>query len=163
TEEAVDRIEQKVRPDDQQRAELDALRDATAKAADELRNACPAQTPITPVARLDAMAKRIQAMLDAIKTVRPALARLYASLSDHVTRLEFGVEPGGDQRRRAAGDDRSELIAERGAAVAQAPGEGFGDQRCLRPVHHVVRDKGQEHGDEDQRRRAGVEQPEIDE
>jgi LTXXQ motif family protein len=82
TDEAIDRIEQDVRPDDRQRAELDALRDATAKASDELRNACPAQTPITPVARLDAMAKRLQAMLDAINTVRPALARFYDSLSD---------------------------------------------------------------------------------
>jgi hypothetical protein len=82
TDEAIDRIEQEVRPDQRQRTELDALRDATAKASDELRNACPAQTPITPVARLDAMAKRIQAMLDAIHTVRPALARFYNSLSD---------------------------------------------------------------------------------
>jgi hypothetical protein len=82
TEEAIDRIERDVRPDDRQRAELDALRDATAKAAEELRNACPAQTPITPVARLDAMAKRISAMRDAINTVRPALARFYDSLSD---------------------------------------------------------------------------------
>jgi hypothetical protein len=82
TEEAIDRIEQEVRPDDRQRAELDALRDATAKAADELRNACPARAPITPVARLDAMAKRIAAMRDAINTVRPALARFYDSLTD---------------------------------------------------------------------------------
>src|SRR6202040_2247174 len=82
TEEAVDRIEQEVRPDDRQRAELDALRDATAKAADELRNACPARPPITPVARLDAMAKRIAAMRDAINTVRPALARFYDSLTE---------------------------------------------------------------------------------
>jgi len=82
TDEAIDRIEQEVRPDDRQGAELDALRDAAAKASDELRNACPAQTPITPVARLDAVAKRVTAMLDAIKMVRPALARFYDSLSD---------------------------------------------------------------------------------
>src|ERR1043166_3193887 len=82
TEEAIDRIEREVRPDDRQRAPLDALRDATAKAAETLRAACPDQTPITPVARLDAMAKRIAAMRDAINTVRPALARFYDSLSD---------------------------------------------------------------------------------
>jgi hypothetical protein len=79
---AIERIEAEVRPNDRQKAGLDALRDASAKAADALRNACPSQTPITPVARLDAMAKRIQAMLDAINTVRPALAKFYASLSD---------------------------------------------------------------------------------
>ena len=82
TSEAIDRIEQDVRPNDRQRADLDALRDAAAKAADELRNACPRETPITPVARLDAMRTRVQAMIDAINTVRPALARFYASLSD---------------------------------------------------------------------------------
>jgi hypothetical protein len=82
TSEAIDRIEQDVRPNDRQRADLDALRDAAGKTADELRNACPRETPITPVARLDAMRTRVQAMIDAINTVRPALARFYASLSD---------------------------------------------------------------------------------
>jgi hypothetical protein len=82
SDQAIARIEGEVRPNDQQKADLDGLRDASAKAADELRNACPSQTPITPVARLDAMGKRIQAMLDAINTVRPALAKFYDSLSD---------------------------------------------------------------------------------
>jgi len=82
TTEAIDRIQQDIRPDDRQKADLDALRDASAKASDALRNACPSQTPITPVARLDAMTKRIQAMLEAINTVRPALAKFYESLSD---------------------------------------------------------------------------------
>jgi hypothetical protein len=82
TDQAMSRIEQEVRPDDRQRADLDALRDAAGKAADELRNACPSRTPITPVARLDAMSNHIKAMLDAIGTVRPALARFYDSLSD---------------------------------------------------------------------------------
>jgi hypothetical protein len=58
------------------------LRDASAKAAEELRGACPTQTPITPVARLDAMSRHVKAMLDAIDTVRPALAKFYDSLSD---------------------------------------------------------------------------------
>jgi LTXXQ motif family protein len=82
TDEAMNRIEQEVRPDDRQKADLDGLRDAAAKAADILHNACPSQTPITPVARLDAMATHVKAMLDAINAVRPALARFYDSLSD---------------------------------------------------------------------------------
>lgn len=82
TDTAMNRIEQEVRPDDRQKAGLDGLRDAAAKAADILHNACPSQTPITPVARLDAMANHVKAMLDAINTVRPALARFYDSLSD---------------------------------------------------------------------------------
>jgi hypothetical protein len=82
SDQAIARIEQEVRPNDRQKAELDALREASAKAADELRAACPDQTPITPVARLDAMANHIRAMLDATNTMRPALARFYASLND---------------------------------------------------------------------------------
>jgi LTXXQ motif family protein len=82
TDEAIDRVEDEVRPNDRQRAELDALRDVTAKAAETLRAACPDRTPITPVARLDAMAKRVTVMLDATNTIRPALARFYDSLSD---------------------------------------------------------------------------------
>jgi len=82
TDEAMNRIGQEVRPDDRQKAGLDDLRDAAGKAADILRNACPSQTPITPVARLDAMSNHVKAMLDAINTVRPALAHFYASLSD---------------------------------------------------------------------------------
>ena len=82
SDQAIERIAGEVRPNERQKADLDALRDASAKASDALRNACPTQTPITPVARLEAMAKRIQAMLDAINTVRPALAKFYDSLSD---------------------------------------------------------------------------------
>jgi hypothetical protein len=82
TDEAMNRIEQEVRPEDRQKGDLDGLRDAAAKAADILHDACPSQTPLTPVARLDAMANHVKAMLDAINTVRPALARFYDTLSD---------------------------------------------------------------------------------
>jgi len=82
TDQTMRRVEQEVRPNDRQKGDLDAFRDAAAKAADTLRNACPSQTPITPVARLDAVANHVKAMLDAINTVRPALDGFYASLSD---------------------------------------------------------------------------------
>ena len=82
TTQAIDRIKREVRPNGAQLAALDEVRDAAARAADELRSACPTQTPITPPARLDAMHTHLQAMLDAVNTVRPALARFYGSLSD---------------------------------------------------------------------------------
>lgn len=82
TDEAIRRIEQALRPRGAQRDALDALKDASAQAVETLRAACPDETPLTPVGRLDAMAKRLQAMLDAVRTVRPALAKFYASLSD---------------------------------------------------------------------------------
>src|SRR4029077_16078676 len=52
-----------------------------------------------------------------------------------------GEQRGGDQRRRAAGGDRGELVGDRRAAVAQPRREAFRDQRRLRPVLHVVREQ----------------------
>ena len=46
-----------------------------------MQAACPDETPITPPGRLDAMEKRLQAMIDAAKTVKPALESFYSSLT----------------------------------------------------------------------------------
>lgn len=75
-------IEQTVHPTDAQRAKLTALEAATAKAADLLKSACPTGSPLTPPARLAAAGQRLEALLQAIKTVRPALDDFYGSLSD---------------------------------------------------------------------------------
>jgi LTXXQ motif family protein len=76
-------IDAKVHPTDAQRASLTALQDATAKAADLLKTSCPAnEEVITPTARLDAVHKRLEAMLQAVKTVHTALDDFYGRLSD---------------------------------------------------------------------------------
>jgi LTXXQ motif family protein len=46
-----------------------------------MQAACPDETPITPPERPDAMEKRLQAMIDAAKTVKPALESFYSSLT----------------------------------------------------------------------------------
>jgi hypothetical protein len=79
---AVERIEQVVQPTRSQEAALDRLDDTLANAVDTLRQACPATVPLTPVGRLEAMEKRLAAMLTAANTVRPALDDFYAALSD---------------------------------------------------------------------------------
>jgi len=79
---AVNRIEQTVRPTDTQGAALDKLDAAMQKAVDALRQACPNTVPQTPVGRLDVMQKRLEAMIDAANTVRPALEEFYTSLND---------------------------------------------------------------------------------
>ena len=76
------RIEQAVRPSQSQRAVLNDLKDAAAKAVDTLQAACPKEQALTPPGRLDAIAKRVETMLDAIKTVRPALAKFYDALNN---------------------------------------------------------------------------------
>src|SRR5262249_2517295 len=74
-------IEQRLRPTDAQRAPLAALRDAAAKAADMLKSCAPNDATTLP-ARLAAISDRFNTMLDAVKTVREALDKFYAALTD---------------------------------------------------------------------------------
>jgi len=75
-------IEDAVKPTQAQQDELKNLEDATAKAVSIMQAACPDEIPLTPPGRLAAMEKRLQAMSEAAKTVKPALDRFYASLSN---------------------------------------------------------------------------------
>jgi hypothetical protein len=78
----VQRIEEIVKPTGPQQTSLDQLKQASAKAADELHGSCPTQVGDTPTARLDAMSNRLDAMIRAVKGLRPTLGAFYASLSD---------------------------------------------------------------------------------
>jgi LTXXQ motif family protein len=78
----IDRIAQAVQPTPAQRAALDELRDASVKAAEGLKVNCPTYQTLTPTGRVEAMEKRLDATLAAVKTVQPALAKFYNSLSD---------------------------------------------------------------------------------
>jgi hypothetical protein len=78
----IERIEDAIKPSDAQEASLNALQDATVKAVSILQAACPDETPLTPPGRLAAMQTRLQAMVEAANTVKPALADFYGSLSN---------------------------------------------------------------------------------
>jgi LTXXQ motif family protein len=78
----IEKIADVVKPTDAQQGGLKQLQDATSKAVSLLQAACPQDTPITPPGRLEAMEKRLQAMIDAAKTVKPALDAFYASLNN---------------------------------------------------------------------------------
>lgn len=91
----LDRLEQVVKPTDAQRAKFDEFKAASKKAADIMRTACPTDFPATAVGRMEAMEKRMDAMLQAVKTVRPALEGFYAVLSDEQkARLDSNAGPG---------------------------------------------------------------------
>jgi hypothetical protein len=77
----IEQIEDAVKPTDAQEADLNNLEQATGQAVGKLAAACPDETPLTPPGRLDAMSKRIDAMIDAAKTVKPALDSFYGSLN----------------------------------------------------------------------------------
>jgi hypothetical protein len=77
----IEKIEDVLNPTDAQEAELKKLRDATNKAVSIMQTACPDETPMTPPGRLNVMEKRLQSMVDAANTVKPALEDFYASLT----------------------------------------------------------------------------------
>ena len=78
----VEWLERLTQPTEGQRAALDALKDAAARASEIARAACPSERPITPPGRLAAAEKRLEALLQAARTVRPAMEVFYGSLTD---------------------------------------------------------------------------------
>ena len=100
----IDRIHQAIRPAGEQVTFLDDLATASSKASALLNASCPNQPPLTPLARLDAVERRLEATIRAIEIVRPALATLYDSLNDEQRqRLDaIGAEDIGHGRGTAA-------------------------------------------------------------
>lgn len=78
----IDAMERTVKPTDAQRAKFDELKAVSGKAADSMRTACAAEVPATMAGRMEATEKRLDAMLQAVKSVRPAFEAFYATLSD---------------------------------------------------------------------------------
>lgn len=75
-------IEEAISPSDAQREKLDKLSLATSSAVELLQAACPDVVALTPSGRLEAMEKRLDALLQAARTVQPALEDFYASLTN---------------------------------------------------------------------------------
>jgi hypothetical protein len=94
------RVEQAVKPTQQQQDALEKLKAASTEAANQLQASCPAQSPQTPLDRFDAVGKRLDAMEGAIKTVRPALADFYSSLTDEQKARFNTLGPPQNTRRR---------------------------------------------------------------
>jgi hypothetical protein len=95
---SIQRIAQQVNPDQKQQALLDDLKSVSTEAVRVLQAACPTELPSTPTGRLAAMRTRVDAMFRAVQTVRPALEKFYASLSD-------------EQRERFNALDQSQQMA----------------------------------------------------
>lgn len=77
----IERIDAVIHPAGRQKETLDRLSGATRKAVQGLQAACPDNVPLTPVGRLEAMERRLEAMMQAAKLVQPALDQFYATLS----------------------------------------------------------------------------------
>src|SRR6202000_233737 len=101
----IDQIQQAIQPNDAQRAALDDLGNASVKAAQDIKAACPTQVALTAPARLASMQQRIEAMISAVHTVQPALQKFYDLLSDEQKARLNAL--GQDQARGGAGRNSS--------------------------------------------------------
>ena len=116
---SIQKIAQRIEPDQQQQALLNDLKGATAKAIDILQAACPTELPSTPTGRLAAMRARVDAMLQAVETVGPALGKFYASLNDE-QRERFNAVDEGQQAARTHASD-TELCKSESRAQSRLP------------------------------------------
>ena len=98
-------VDARLRPTDPQRTSLVALQDASAKAAEMLKTSCQVNDEITPPARLVAVGKRLETMLQAVKLVRSALDDFYATLSDEQKAQFEAIGP-----QRAASSDQPDMM-----------------------------------------------------
>jgi LTXXQ motif family protein len=96
----IDQIQQAIQPSETQRTALDDLANASVKAAQFIKAACPAQISLTAPARLAAMQQRIEAMIAAVGTVQPPLEKFYGLLNDEQKARLNAL--GQDQRRKSA-------------------------------------------------------------
>jgi hypothetical protein len=94
----IDQIQKAIAPNDAQRAALDDLANASVRAAQDIKAACPTQIAVTAPARLAAMQQRIEAMIAAVGTVQPPLQKFYSLLSDDQKARLNAL--GQDQSRR---------------------------------------------------------------
>jgi hypothetical protein len=116
----IDQIQQAIQPNDAQRAALDELANASVKAAQDIKAACPTQIAPTAPARLAAMQQRIEAMIAAVHTVQPALEKFYSFLNDEQKAKLNAL--GQDQRQRDAARNTNGSAAQNcGANQASVP------------------------------------------
>jgi hypothetical protein len=113
------RLEALIRPEDRQRPLLDDVKAASSRAEGVLKASCPAEPPLTPLARLDAIAKRLKATDEAVTIIRDPLSRLYESLSDgQRRRLDTAVARKGSGKQR---NDPAQACAQHGAGLIAFP------------------------------------------
>jgi hypothetical protein len=88
-----ERLADRLKLTDDQRTKFEDFKTASSKAADAMRTACAADVGTTMPGRMDAMEKRMEAMLAGMKAVRPAFDAFYASLTDQ-QKADFNSRSG---------------------------------------------------------------------
>ncbi len=127
----IERIAQTVEPNDAQRAVLDELKDATAKALAILKAACPTALPSTPTGRIEAMRQRLDAMLQAVRTVRPVVEKFYQSLNDEQKARFNALGPDDSPDQQQVQRNLTQVCGERASGIASLPLERI--ERAVQP------------------------------
>jgi hypothetical protein len=126
-------ITRAVQPTPEQRALLDELKAAAAKAAEVFRQSCADSYAMTPPGRLRAMTNRIRATLEAVKIVRPALERFYSSLSDEQQARFNALGPNiGERSQQQEANAQSEGCSDPKSSLTQLPIERI--EAVVRPA-----------------------------
>jgi LTXXQ motif family protein len=116
------KIEGAVRPAAGQQASLDALKTAATQASEILKASCPHDASLTPTGRLQAMIDRLQAAVNAVRTVRAPLMTFYGSLSDEQKARFNALGPDAGPRAEARPGSAGSGAAAAAACPAQKPG-----------------------------------------
>lgn len=98
----IDAFQNAIQPNDEQRAALDALGNASVKAAADIKSACPTDVALTAPGRLAAMQQRIEAMITAVQTVQGPLDKFYGLLSDEQKAKINALATDGQRPARTA-------------------------------------------------------------
>jgi LTXXQ motif family protein len=126
----IERIAQTVEPNDAQRTVLDELKAATAQALDILKAACPTALPSTPTGRIETMHQRLDAMLQAVRTVRPVIEKFYQSLNDEQKARFNALGPDNSDQQQAQ-RSLTQVCGERASGIASLPLERI--ERAVQP------------------------------
>lgn len=132
------RLEYKVKPTDAQKPAFEELKAAAKAAAAKAAAGCPPApvqaadgsrpAPKPPTERLAAMEKALSAQLDAVRTVRPAAEKFYASLSDEQKKAFAERERGMGGMHRGDGEGHGMRGHHgHGGGRGDRGGDGMGD------------------------------------
>jgi len=109
-----DQIERAVSLTEEQGTLLGELRQASKEAVDAFKASCDPEFAMTPPGRLKGMISRLQASLDAVQIVRPALEKFYNALSDEQKARFNAIGPkiGAQQSRTAQAREQASTTSD---------------------------------------------------
>ena len=125
----MDRLEKTLQPISEQQAVFDDLKAASAKATEIMKASCPTEIPATPIGRLEAVERRVDAMSQAVQVLRGPLDAFYASLTQE-QKQRLQSLPGDQGRNRGA--NLAEMCSQSARHFTELPSEQI--QQIVQPT-----------------------------